>query len=171
MVDDVGKRTEAIPATGADRATAPVGRGRDPVAAAGFDRTTPVSVPLDFLQSLAAMNAQSVQRQPPRMRLRRPGSLDAADELSALVLARPVANKETAELAYVVAEMIVRRKAEVEGSGNLGARRGMAALEKMCRMFEHIYVAQTGGVREYVRPPDGFGEDAPRTGGDEGGRR
>ena len=117
----------------------------DPIVKRGFRADTPVAVPLDFLDNLSSIAQRNLERRPPKLQLQGHKSRDGyIAELSSIVAANPVASKETADLAYQVAELVVRRQAAVQGSGDAKALAGLKTLDRMARMFEHIYLLSTG---------------------------
>uniref|UniRef100_A0AAN0NLS5 Uncharacterized protein n=1 Tax=Yoonia rhodophyticola TaxID=3137370 RepID=A0AAN0NLS5_9RHOB len=63
----------------------------------------------------------------------------------------PLASRETTEIAYQIAEMLIRMMPDAEQSGDRRAKAGIVSLERMLRMFEHLYGAQSG---RYVIPPE-----------------
>ncbi|KAB7613614.1 hypothetical protein F9L33_09545 [Amylibacter sp. SFDW26] len=109
----------------------------------GFRGEDRVAVPLDFLQGLSSIAYRSLERRPPRLKLKPKQKVEDQDELQSLSRKDPIVSKETSEIAYRVAEIVVRRKAQIEQSGSLPARRGLTALERMTRMFEHVYISSS----------------------------
>lgn len=107
-----------------------------------FDRSAPVSIPLDFLQELSTIAQKNLERRPPKLPLARSLGADWLDAVADV--SSPTASAETAEVAYQIAEFIIRRKEEIEQSSDLGPRRGLAVMERICRMFEHVFAS--GGV-------------------------
>lgn len=61
-----------------------------------------------------------------------------ADELDML------GEMNTGQMAWAVAELVVARQAEVLGSGDPGAQSGLVNLGDLARMFEHVFVANSG---------------------------
>ncbi|WP_299285122.1 hypothetical protein [uncultured Tateyamaria sp.] len=50
----------------------------------------------------------------------------------------------TGQMAWAVAELVVARQAEVLGSGDPAAQDGLLSLGELARMFEHVFMANSG---------------------------
>ena len=111
----------------------------------GFNRAGAVPIPLDFLQGISIIAQRNLERRPPKLRLKSGTNTSSVDALSEIP--GPAATGETSDIAYQIAEFIIRRKEVVDESEDLGAHRGLAAMERMCRMFEHVFVAGTAPGR------------------------
>lgn len=126
----------------------------DPLIQKGLRKKTAVSAPLDVLHNLSPLAARSIERRPPKMPLtaRRRRKDNPGDSWDIdLGTVQPSLSKDTSEVAYEVVELVLRRRNEISVSGDAGAQRGMAALEELCRMFEHVYLARTGQLQRAAK--------------------
>lgn len=120
-------------------------REQDPMVKKGLQPDAPVAVPLDFLQSLSSIAHRNLERRPPKLNLKARGSqAKILSEATAAATVNPVASKETADLAYQIAELVMRRQDAILSSGDPNAIEGLKSLDRMVRMFEHIYLLSTG---------------------------
>jgi len=117
----------------------------DPIARKGFKSDKPVSVPLDFLQGISSIAQRNLERRPPKLKLKKKAiSANALDETNPAAILNPVASKDSADIAFQVAELVMRRQKDIKDSEDEGAKAGLATLDRMVRMFEHIYVLNSG---------------------------
>jgi len=115
----------------------------DPMVQRGFSKDAEVRLPLDFLQGIAANSYRNLELRPPRLRFdQSPKDTYAQVSIQDLEIT-PQLSKETEEVAYELAELLLRIKPQVKVSDDIGARRGLEALERTCRMFVHVYEART----------------------------
>jgi len=110
-----------------------------------FDGSTPVvdKMPLDLLQKMAVIAHRSLERRPPKLKLKetKQNGLDLIGVDAAQM--KPILSQETSEIAYQIVMLVLKLQEEVEASDDLGARKGLLAVERVSRMFEHIYQAKT----------------------------
>lgn len=120
-------------------------RGNDPIVNKGLRQNTPVSVPLDVLSGLAAASKRHLELRPPKLKLQRkkqnPEDLADARPVQDIL---PLVSKETEETTLDIAQLVMRRQSEIMASGSPSAKAGLASLERMMRMFEHVYMLDTG---------------------------
>jgi hypothetical protein len=88
---------------------------------------------------------QTVTRRPPALRVQ-PSLATEASRLDSLLLpeVKRIAATETAEFAFSVAELALRLEKRVKASSDRGAKEGHAVLSEMARIYEHLFVLQTG---------------------------
>lgn len=124
-----------------------INKTTDPIVQRGLRKDAPVPVPLDFLQNLASVAQGNIERRPPKLKLKnrkRRSGLEEIEAAASLGAINPLVSKETAEITLEMAELIIRRQAEINATGSDGAKAGLANLERMLRMFEHIYALSSG---------------------------
>ncbi len=118
----------------------------DPLVAKGFPKGASVSVPLDFLQGVAAIAQRNLERRPPPVRIpgrsrnRDAGEVASPEEIELVVV------QDMADIAFGAATLLLRRKEEVLKSRDLGAVRGLAKVDRLCRMLVHFYDASANGL-------------------------
>ncbi|MEM8773869.1 MAG: hypothetical protein AAGF53_02485 [Pseudomonadota bacterium] len=100
-------------------------------------------VPLDLLQKMAVIAHRSLERRPPKLKLHDTQKQDLEDISIHQIQMKPVLAKETSEIAFQIVTLVLKLQDEVEASNDLGARKGLAAIERVSRMFEHIYQAKS----------------------------
>lgn len=92
----------------------------------------------DYLSTLV-----TVVRRPPELLFQPTITHGVSFEEVALKKMDPILNVDTDNLAFHVAELVVRRENEVVNSGDLGAQKGLYVMSEMARMFEHLSTMQT----------------------------
>jgi hypothetical protein len=88
---------------------------------------------------------RTTTRRPPELRLnlQSPEQHDALDQVLLPEIAR-IAETETTEFAFSVAELAWRLEGAVEATGDEGAKEGLAVLSQAARMYEHLFMLQSG---------------------------
>ncbi len=88
---------------------------------------------------------KTATRRPPALRLSLQGA-SRSDVLEKIFLPEIVriAETETAEFAFAVAELAWRLEAQIAATLDEGAQEGHAVLSKAARMYEHLFILQTG---------------------------
>jgi len=115
------------------------------------DRVTPPrksseKKPPENLYNLQKMAAElSLTRRPPKLTVNgiQKRTTSSFDEVL-LEEIRPVSGVTTGELAYSVAELVIRREKELSETGDDHVKEGLATLLELARMFEHLAILQTG---------------------------
>lgn len=110
------------------------------------------TVHLDFFQLLSNSQSGRLKRQPPRLKLKNREKAElgySVEEARSIEPSQPLASIETNEIAFQIAELIIRRMPEAEKSRDSRASEGIVTLDRMLRMFEHIYGAQTGRYQAF----------------------
>lgn len=104
-----------------------------------YDGDAPI--PNDFLRDISLLGASTVERRPPKLRLFDEKQASLVESMPALHMKSDLG--DTSQVSFQVAEFIVRRLNEVEQSDDLGAMRGFAAMDRIIRMYEHVFVARS----------------------------
>jgi hypothetical protein len=88
---------------------------------------------------------RTVTRRPPELRLslQAPSAQDELDQLLLPEVAR-IAAVETTEFAFAVAELAWRLEGQVATTDDEGAKAGFAVLSQSARMYEHLFLLQSG---------------------------
>lgn len=112
---------------------------------AAFDNVPAIPAPRPLIDPEHLATVAMVVRRPPELQFG-PGLDAKTPHIEQLVLDEldPVLHRTTGELAYSVAELVIRREPEVTASEDPSGRAGLANLGEMVRMFEHLSVLQTG---------------------------
>lgn len=89
----------------------------------------------------------TITRRPLELRSLRTGVTEDAIPMPAPArpLIKDIATTETPEFAFRVAELAYRLEADVTVANDPKAAEGLAVLQEMTRMYEHIFVLQTEG--------------------------
>jgi hypothetical protein len=88
---------------------------------------------------------QTATRRPPALRLSLLGShrSDALEQVFLPEIAR-IAETETTEFAFAVAELAWRLEGQIAATKDEGAKQGHAILSQTARMYEHLFILKTG---------------------------
>ncbi|NJM81728.1 MAG: hypothetical protein HC844_03855 [Tabrizicola sp.] len=88
---------------------------------------------------------RTTTRRPPELRLSLHGTAknDGLDEVLLPEVAR-IAETETTEFAFAVAELAWRLEGQIAATDDDGAKEGHAVLSQIARMYEHLFILQTG---------------------------
>lgn len=106
-----------------------------------FRRDVSVDVPLDFLQGIAAIAQGNLERRPPKLQLPEK-AVSLAGQSPVEIDLSQTAMRGTDDISYAIADFILRRKNDIDGSNDAAAGRGLESLDRICRMFLHMYEAK-----------------------------
>jgi len=108
-------------------------------------QVVPAATPQTITSYLRRLN--TITRRPIELRSLRLGVTADAVPLPATIkpLIKEIATSETPEFAFRVAELAYRLEASGDAEQDPKAAEGLAVLQDMTRMYEHIFVLQTEG--------------------------